>query len=54
MIGVVAHQRGHVEGGREPGLTMLEEVPKRSFVSAAVPKPANWRIVLELPRYIEG
>jgi hypothetical protein len=27
---------------------------KRPFVSSAVPKPANWRIVQSLPRYIEG
>ena len=27
---------------------------KRSFVSSAVPKPANWRIVQRRPRYIVG
>ncbi|GBD46525.1 hypothetical protein HRbin41_01353 [bacterium HR41] len=27
---------------------------KRSFVSSAVPKPANWRIVQRRPRYIDG
>jgi hypothetical protein len=27
---------------------------KRSFVSSAVPKPANWRIVHRRPRYIDG
>ena len=26
----------------------------RSFVSAADPKPANWRIVHRRPRYIDG
>ena len=28
MVGVVAHQAGHIERGREPGLTVLEQVPK--------------------------
>ena len=27
---------------------------KRSLVSSAVPKPANWRIVHNRPRYIDG
>jgi hypothetical protein len=27
---------------------------KRSFVSSAVPKPANWRIVHSRPRFIDG
>ena len=27
---------------------------KRSFVSSAVPNPANWRIVHNRPRYIDG
>ena len=26
VVGVVAHERGHVEGGREPGLAVLGEV----------------------------
>src|SRR5438128_2568492 len=26
VVGVVAHQRGHVEGGREAGLAVLEQV----------------------------
>ena len=39
MIGVVPHQGGQVEGGREPGLTRLEEFlkPLVGLLGAAEP-----------------
>jgi hypothetical protein len=52
VLGVVAHERRHVEGGRQPGLPEARRNLKRALVSSGVPKPANMRIVHGLPRYI--
>jgi hypothetical protein len=52
VLGVVAHERRHVEGGRQAGLPEASKNLKRWLVSSGVPKPANMRIVHGLPRYI--
>ena len=52
VVGVEAHERGHVERGRQAVATGADRSLKRSFVSTAVPKPANIRIVHGLVRYI--
>jgi len=52
VVRVVAHERRHVEGGRQPGRPCSSRKRKRLFVSSGVPKPANIRIVHGLPRYI--
>src|SRR5262249_11882569 len=40
VIGVVAHQRGHVEGGAEPGLALGEEILE-TFVGVLGPAEAR-------------
>ena len=50
-VGVVAVERGHVEGDGEAGCSPARAGSwKRAFVSSALPKPANMRIVQSLPR----
>ena len=45
-VGVVPHEGGHVEGGREAGARRWRRISlNRALVSSAVPKPANIRIV---------
>ena len=53
-VRVVAHLGRQVEGDRQPGLALLEEVAEARFVSSAVAKPAYWRIVQRRLRYIVG
>ena len=54
MVGVVAHQRGKIEGDGEAGLALREQVAIAALVSSAEPKPANWRMVQRRSRYIAG
>ena len=54
MIGVMAHQRRHVERRREAGLPVLKQVAEALIGLLGVPNPANWRIVHRRPRYIDG
>src|SRR3989441_46702 len=54
VVGVVAHQGRHVEGGAQAGHAVLEQVLEALIVSSGVPNPANWRIVHSRPRYMLG
>ena len=53
VVGVAPHLRRQIERDREPGLPLREQVAcSARFDSAAVPKPAYWRIVQSRPRYM--
>jgi hypothetical protein len=47
-------QRGHVERGGQAVAADLRISLNRQFVSSAVPKPANMRIVQSFDRYIDA
>jgi len=52
-VGVVAHLRRQVEGDREPFVPAREDSGSAGRLGAE-PKPAYWRMVQSLPRYIVG
>ena len=54
VVGVAAHQRGHVERDREAALAAFEQEAVALVGLGGEPNPANWRIVHSRPRYIEG
>ena len=54
VVGVPAHQGGQVVGHREPVSPGARSSRKRAFVSSAVPKPANIRMVHNFERYIDA
>ncbi len=45
---------GRSKATDRPSLPCSSRYLKRAFVCAALPKPANWRMVQPLPRYIDG
>ena len=53
-VGVVAHLRRQVEGDRQAGLALLEQVAEAAVGLGGVAKPAYWRIVHSRPRYMVG
>jgi hypothetical protein len=53
-VGVEPEQRRHVERGRQAVAAARMISLNRQFVSSAVPKPANIRIVQSFERYIEA
>ena len=54
MVGVVAHQRRHVERRRQPRLPVIEQVAEALVgLLGRRRSPANWRIVHSRPRYID-
>ena len=54
VIGVVAHQGRHVEGGREPGLAVVEQVVEALVGLLDRAEPGELAHRPEPPRYIEG
>ena len=51
-VGVVAHERRHVEGHRQARLALVEQESIPLVGVLALPKPANCRIVQTLSRYM--